>query len=219
MLRTTRYLTACFAAGSILLAGASASATTIERVLEIHFGSDPASGFVTATYEDNDTAGSVTLTLDTSGLSLSTEFVSEWYINYESSGSTAVGSLVFTYNDGSSDQEATSISLGPLDSYQADGDGRYDIVLGFDTSNDSTDRFNINEVVVYDITGTGILASDFDVFSVEEGEQGTYISAAHIQGTAIDSDWLGAVPEPGSVVLFATGLLVAGVLIRRDRRR
>jgi hypothetical protein len=84
---------------------------------------------VSVTFDDGGSAGSLTLTLDSSGLDLAGEFVKEWYLNYE--GGTAVGSLIFGYNAG--------------------------------------------------------------------------------------SDWLGVVPEPGSVVLFSTGLLVAGALMRRRR--
>jgi hypothetical protein len=85
--------------------------------------------------------------------------------------------------------------------------------------------------VVYTITGEGITAADFDLFSIDTGGNGPFLSAAHVAGTTCvsgdgcdtgtpndGSDWLGAVPEPGALALFATSLIVAGGLKRRRPR-
>jgi len=202
---------------SLLLAVLPASgavASTITMDLSIHFGTDPSSGPVAATFVDTVAPAGVTLTLDTHGLDLDTEFVSGWYFNFlgETSG------LTFTYvSSSSSGPDATTVSLGD-DEFMADGDGDYDILLAFPNSGD---RFNLDETVVYTITGTGIAAIDFNEFSVMGGGQGEYLSAAKIQGTDLEgtsdgSDWLGAVPEPSTALLLLGGL--SGLVVWGRRR-
>jgi hypothetical protein len=144
-------------------------------------------------------------------LNLSTEFVSDWQFNFL--GDTSA--LSFAYVGGSSTGPAASWVLLGDDDFKADGDGWFDILLVFPIL--SADHFNLDEVVVYTITGTGITASDFNDLSAESGGQGIYLSAAHIQGTNGGSDWLGAVPEPSTVVLLGLGL--TGLLFARERRR
>ncbi len=227
MLRTTRYLIACFAAGSILLLGSGASATIITHTLDVHFGAELSSGFLTVEYDDT-TCGAdcVQLTFDSNDLSLSTEFVNDWWINYVDAGEATLDSLMFNYLSGVVATAPTIVKS--LDGLNADGDGLFDIKFDFIPPGPG-DNFDSNEIVIFEITGTGITAADFDYFSVQNGGQGEYLSAAHIGGTCegapgctdndLGSDFVGAVPEPGSVLLFATGLLVSGGLIRRDRRR
>lgn len=198
-----RLRTLLFALVLAALSPSGALAATITLDLSVHFGSAPSSGPVSATLADTGT-GEVTLTLDTSGLNLSTEFVSNWQFNFL--GDTSA--LSFAYVGGSSTGPAATVSLGD-DSFKADGDGYFDILLAFPTA--SGNRFNLDEVVVYTITGTGITASNFIDFSVESGGQGIYLSAAHIQGTQGGSDWLGAVPEPSTALLVLAGLGLLGM--------
>ena len=234
-MRTTRYLTACFAAGSILLLGSSASAATILHTLDVHFGAELSSGFLTAEYDDTVCGPDcVQLTFDSNDLSLSTEFVNDWWINYVNAGGATLDELIIIYVSGDVTTPVTIVKS--LDGLNADGDGNFDIKFDFVPPvipPGPGNNFDINEIVVFYISGTGITAADFDYFSVQNGGQGEYLSAAHIGGTCAGapaggpactdnddgSDFVGAVPEPGSVLLFATGLLVAGGLIRRDRRR
>jgi len=204
----------------ILGVGVEARALTITHTLDQHFGSDPASGFVTATYDDGGGSGSVTLTLDSNGLDLAGEFVAAWYINFTGDPT----SLSFAYEGGSSSGPAATVSTG-TDSFMADGDGNFDIL--FDFPQGAGNRFDIDEVVVYTITGIGITAADFDDFSAAGGGQGTYLSAAKINGTCLGSpgctdnnegsDWVGAVPEPNATLLFGVGCLVAGIAAQRKR--
>lgn len=198
-----------------VLPASGALAATITLDLSVHFGSDPStasSGPISATFEDTG-SDEVTLTLDTNGLNLSSEFVSDWHFNFLG----VADALTFTYVGGSSTgPAATLISLGD-DAYKADGDGWYDILLAFPTA--ESNRFNLDEMVVYTITGSGVTASGFNDYSVEGGGQGTYLSAAHIQGTQNSgSDWLGAVPEPSTVVLLGLGLTALGFTSRPGRR-
>jgi hypothetical protein len=217
---------AVLAVGFALLLGADAGATLITHTLDVNFGSEDASGFLVATYDDGGGTGSVTMTLDATNLSLSGEFVDEWYINYAGGDPT---SLVFAPVSG---DVAANILQTPLvmpNEYKADGDGVYDIVFLFDTA-PPDDRFSEGETIVYTVTGAGITAADFDLFSIDTGGAGPYKSAAHVGGTTCvsgdgcdinkpndGSDWLGAVPEPGPLALFSTSLIVAGGLMRRRR--
>ena len=97
-------------------------------------------------------------------------------------------------------------------------------------------------MLMFTLTGTDLTADDFNFFSADTGgDQGLFLSAAKIQRTNCvtasanpegcndpndddpfdneGSDWLGAVPEPGSLALFATSLIVAGTMMRRPRAR
>jgi len=211
------------AASCVLLLGADAWATSITHTLDVNFGSEDASGFLTATYDDGGTPGSLTITFDATNLSLSGEYVAEWYINYDGDPN----SLTIEHASG---DEADDVFQDPAaNEYKADGDGLYDILFAFDQTAGS--RFEAGETVVYTITGAGITAADFDILSIDTGGNGPYLSAAHVRGTDCvsgigcdpsepndGSDWLGAVPEPGPMVLFATSLIVAGALSRRPRK-
>jgi hypothetical protein len=179
-------------------------AATITLDLSTHFGFSPSSGPVSATLEDTAT-DEVTLTLDTSGLNLSTEFVSQWHFNFL--GDTSA--LSFAYVGGSSTGPAASWVLLGDDDFKADGDGWFDILLVFPIL--SADHFNLDEVVVYTITGTGITATDFIDFSAEGGRKGTYLTAAQILCTEGGLDWLGAVPEPSTALLVLAGLALLGM--------
>jgi hypothetical protein len=219
---------AVLAVGFALLLGADAGATLITHTLDVNFGSEDASGFLVATYDDGGGTGSVTMTLDATNLSLSGEFVDEWYINYVGGDPTG---LTFTHDSGDVIATILQTPLVMPTLYKADGDGVYDIVFQFDQSAGS--RFEAGETVVYTITGTGITAADFDLFSVSDaGQSGPFLSAAHVRGTDCvsgvgcddtgdpdneGSDWVGAVPEPGSLALFSTSLIVASALMRRRR--
>jgi hypothetical protein len=116
--------------------------------------------------------------------------------------------LTFTYEGGSSTgPAATSVSLGDND-YMADGDGLYDIFLEFDTA--AAQRFDAGEVVVYTVTGTGLTAADFFEIAAPGGGAGPFFAAAKVNSTGIGgegSDWLGAVPEPGTALLLGLGLV------------
>jgi hypothetical protein len=220
---------AVLAAGFALLLGAEAQATLITHTLDVNFGAEDASGFLIATYDDGGGTGSVTITLDASNLSLSGEFIDEWYINFAGGDPT---SLVFTPGSGDDAVDILQTPLVDPSVYKADGDGIYDIVFLFANA-PPADRFNAGETVVYTVTGAGITAADFDLFSTDTGGAGPYLSAAHVQGTDCvsgigcndtgspdneGSDWLGAVPEPGALALFSTSLIVAGALARRRPR-
>jgi hypothetical protein len=201
-----------------------ALADSITITLDDDWGSDPGSGSPTITFDDGGGTGSVTVTMDLSGLSSTTEFVSRWYLNsavdpddftfaYEASDSTgpAASSIATTFNVKDS-------------AFRADGDGYYDIVFFFPTSGGT---FGDDEVVVYTIEGDGITASTFNVMGLSHGPgtPGPFSSAVKLQGTdgGGGSTWIGGapqpqpVPEPGTIGLLAAGL--GAIAVRARRRR
>lgn len=206
-----------------------ASATVFQITVDVNFGEVDASGDVLYTIDDGGTAGSVMLIFDTEGLDATVgEKITQWYVNYE--GTIAIGDLVFTYDSGASDgPEADSVDVG-IDSKQADGDGKFDIVFQFATSGDDAALFQADEIVKYNVTGTDITAFDFFHVSATGGGQGTFCTAMKIQSTGLDnegSDWVGGncvpggmeMPEPSTLALFGFGLVGLRVMMRRRRRK
>jgi hypothetical protein len=102
-----------------------------------------------------------------------------------------------------------TVSTG-LDSYKADGDGKYDILIAFDT--DNADAFYGGNVVKYTITLASLTANSFDFLSSPAGGAGPFKTAAHIQalGTCGDSAWITGgrthdVPEPATMCILGLG--------------
>ena len=197
-----RIVTAGIVAASIGW-GVSAQAASVTHVLNQNFGAVPPSGSPTLTIDDGDTAGSVTITMDLSALTLS-EKVGSWYFNTDSDPNSL--GLVWTYDAGASTGPAAiainTVSSGDYNttndaSFKADGDGFYDIVLDFNTGGTLLDIFEAGEKVVYDVTGTGILASTFGVLGTASDDPdapGPFITVARVLSTGADgegSDWIG----------------------------
>jgi len=153
--------------------------------------------------------GTVNLTITASDLA-STEFMSELYINLNPS--KAPTSLAFSMLGSSGSFTLPSISKG-VDSFKADGDGKYDVKFSFGTA-DGT-RFTAGDSITYQITViTGLVAMDFDYLSAPAGGSGPFLSATHIQGITNCTDTSGwanpnvltPVPEPAPVALFGLAL-------------
>jgi len=186
--------------------------------------------WMTATFNSTD-SNTVRLTMAADNLT-GTEFIGKWFFNFSGDASN----LGFAYVSGSSTGPASStIYKGESTNTKADGDGYYDIGFYFPTSSGS--RFEAGETVVYDITSTSaISASSFNLFSTPGGGTGTYLTAAHVQGIAPNSEgycgngsyvgaggtcsgWVGTttvVPEPVSSTLFIVGAATLG--FRRFRK-
>lgn len=194
-----------------------ASAATLTLNYDISFGQtspDGSSPWMTAVFDDGGSAGSVTLTMTLAG-TVGIADIDQVYFNLDDT-SFDVTNLSFAYA-GTTGPAATSISLGS-NSYQADGDGIYDIWMNFPT--ESSSRWEAGEIVVYDITSTDLItAGSFNVFAEVGGGHGPFISAAHVLSTGggEDSDWIAAVPVPAAVWLFGSGLLGLVGVARRKR--
>lgn len=192
--------------------GTQASAATLVLDFDHEFSSGfPPLGdtpWLTATFDDGDTAGTVRLTL-TSGL-VGNEYFSGIYLNFDDTQD--VTTLGFAHVSGD-----TATSIGQQkDSFKADGDGEYDIQFSFSPSGNN---FGSGETVVYDITLAGIVAADFNYFSKPAGGHGPFTGAAHVQsiGTGGDSGWVAPnpVPVPAALWLFGSGLLGLVAISRR----
>jgi hypothetical protein len=116
---------------------------------------------------------------------------------------TATNGQTMTFNFGS-------------DAFQADGDGRYDILIDFSTA--AADRLLAGEVVVFDVTSTtvGFTSDSFLVFSAPGGGNGPFRAAAHIQALPNgESDFVSEVPEPTSMLLLGSGLVTLAAGLRK----
>lgn len=106
------------------------------------------------------------------------------------------------------------------DAFQADGDGRYDILIDFSTM--AADRLLAGEVIIFDITSTtvGFTSDSFLVFSAPGGGNGPFRAAAHIQSLPDgQSDFISEVPEPTSMILLGTGLATLAAGLRKRRKQ
>jgi hypothetical protein len=182
------------------------------------------SPYLTAVIDDGGSSGSVTLTM-TVASTVGGATVDEMYLNFNPS--LDLSQLSFSY-DGTSTGPAASgggtngIYTG-TDAFQADGDGKYDILFDFPPPpGTQSARWQAGETVSYTITSTqAITASSFAFLSAPGGNAaGPFYAAAHFQQTGPtggDSAWVGAVPVPAALWLFGSGLLALTGIARRKR--
>ena len=214
--------------GCLLLLPAHAEGAAFEFNLDTLFsGFSPESAttpWLRATVED---AGVDTVSLKLETLNLvDAEFVREWYFNFNPDKDPDI--LSFAHVSG---VDADMVETGD-DEFQADGDGKFDILFTFPPS--GAGRFTGGLESMWTITGTGITAADFNFESTPGGGEGTFYSAAHVQGIGDADDlsgWIGSgegippdsgnppqAPEPTTLVFLSLGLLTFGSLRRSTRR-
>ncbi|MGA2323295.1 MAG: PEP-CTERM sorting domain-containing protein [Sedimentisphaerales bacterium] len=163
-----------------------------------------------ATFDDGGSSGSVVLTITAVGLT-GGEKVNEVLFNLDPALNPAL--LAFSAPTKTGSFEDPDISKG-VDSFKADGDGYYDILIAFNTDG-MMDAFNGGESVKYTITLASLTANSFDFVSAPGGGTGQYITAAQLQalGTSGNSAWV-TTPEPATLSLLAVG---AAALLRRRK--
>ncbi|MBU6410855.1 MAG: hypothetical protein KGR98_10760 [Verrucomicrobia bacterium] len=197
-------LTACFIparaeAGGILY--------QFDNVFSGSNGFSDSPPWLDATFQD--ASNGVLLTIANSNLA-SGEFVSGVYFNFDPADT--VTNLNFTFQSAIGTFGAASVSTGE-NAFKADGDGSYDILLGFSTMDGR--KFTGGDSVTYLIGGEGgLTASDFS-FTSANGSSALY-AAAHVQGFAGgQSAWIDPqagpiqVPEPAGVGFFLLGSVIA----------
>jgi hypothetical protein len=179
-------------------------------------GATPPEGlapWLTATFDDHDTPGSVDLTLATTNLT-DNEFVFEWLFNLDPQ--LDVSALVFSAPAATGEFADPTLNLA-VDAFQGDGDGFFDIQVDFDHSGGAPTRFGVGDAAEYSITGISTLtAGSFDFLSAPGGGAGPFPTAAHVGGIGPDdgdSGWI-SVPEPATLDVLALGGLA---LLRRRR--
>jgi hypothetical protein len=142
-----------------------------------------------------------------------TEFVSEWAFNLDPALNPASLGVTVVNNAAS---VPNSVGLG-TNWFKADGDGYFDILFDFPPPpGEFGGKFTAGETVIYDFTLAGLAASSFDFGSAPGGGNGTWKSAAHVQGIGTGgnySGWIGPgggdnnVTEPGTLILLGSGLI------------
>ncbi|MBW7905396.1 MAG: hypothetical protein LC135_02770 [Phycisphaerae bacterium] len=200
-----------------LAAAAAAQAAILTFELSVEFsGATPPAGaapWLTATFDDGGSPGSVDLTLATTNL-VSNEFVFRWMFNLDpvldpTSLSFSAPSKTGAFTD-------PVINTG-VDSFMADGDGKFDIEVVFSNAGGPANRFGAGDSVKYTITGIpGLTAASFDFLSAPAGGHGPFPTAAHVGGIGANDDesgWI-TVPEPSTGL---AGLLILCAALARRR--
>ena len=229
------------ASTALLLAFGTANASTLTLEFDTSFGdpSDPdtappdgAAPWLTAVFDDSNTAGSVTLTMTVSA-NIGIAEITQVYFNLDDSMDAA--NLTITRNAGSSTGPVENSIGQATDAFKAANDGFLDILI--DLPPPGGDRFGAGEVLVYDITDIDnlILASSFDFLSApdpgEANPTGPWVAAAKVSSTGSNtvqcdslngpigqcSDWIAPspIPVPAAVWLFGSALGLLGWMRRK----
>ncbi len=199
-------------AASIILAGllpfSARSAAINFNFGQVFTGSGPVSPiqpWVQATFADV-TPGTVLLTVTNPNLT-GYENVDELYFNLNPIYSP--NDLSFTLQSSSAGFTPPTISEG-VNSFKADGDGKYDVLFQFSQGGNA---FGVGDSMIYVISGganiPNLNAMDFAYMSAPAGGNGPFYSAIHVQRisspTGTTSGWVAPLdnqyvvaPEPGA---------------------
>ncbi len=169
--------------------------------------------WLNVTFDDEGTAGSVNMTLTATNLT-GNEKVGQLYLNLDPVLSPT--SLSFSSPTQFGTFDTPAISKG-VDGYKADGDGYFDVLFDFSTSEGH--EFGVGESVSYVISGISTLTAEsfeFISYNKQDSKIG-YLVAAHVQsiGPAGNSGWV-TVPEPATLAILGIGSLL---FLRKRRLR
>ena len=165
--------------------------------------------WLTATFDDHNSPGEVSLTLRAVGLT-DPEYVNEWLFNFEGNPTALTISPIGA--TGSFDPPAIRTRQN---AFHGAGAGDFDIQ--FDFANASRERFGAGDVLTVSIMGPGITADMFDAESEMRGRNGRdpFLSVAHVGGIDLpdlptdvlgkNDDGSGWVTVPDASPLFLLG--------------
>jgi hypothetical protein len=204
----------------------SIQAGTLTLEYDFSFGSAPATGpapWLTAVFDDGGSAGSITLTM-TVAADIGVADITELYFNLDPAMDVTDLTIARTGGSAGSPTAGQIDILQGTDSYQADGDGLYDIFMDLPPPPGNA-KFEAGETLIFSITDvdTVITANSFNFLSTPgpgESNAGPFLAAAHVQSTGSngkDSDWIAPnpVPVPAAVWLFGSALGLLGWMRRR----
>ena len=168
---------------------------------------------ITVTLDDENSAGTVNITIDMSGLQAE-EFMTGLYLNFDPAKNPAGMTLTDT-----GAQASVGIIAGS-DCCKPDGQGDHDVQIDFPQA--AADRFTGGETYTGTLTLDGLLATDFEFLSSTGN-----CAVARVQGLGPDaqnSGWFDCgdeppqeVVEPGSLALFGLGIGLLGFMGRRRK--
>jgi hypothetical protein len=214
-----------------MLAGAAQASSIFLSDVASTGGQDPAE--LLAQFEFDIVAGDLELTVTNTDNGTFNFNISEIYFN--STDVEAVLSLISVFDQEGIDRTADWDPI--LNDDMVDGFGDFQFGLADGTGENNVGLIMPGEIWVFTFEidsgfGDDPQMSDF----VAENEKGYLAAAKFVNGHSdlFDPDCVGApgeggrcddssygaaVPEPGPIALFSTGLIVAGALMRRPRKR
>ena len=212
-MKSSRKAVLCFTAVVIYACSFPAFATIVSFDMSAAF---PGAGvpvspppWMTATFDDGGSSGTVILTISVPGLTGNGQKVDSVYFNLAEGLDPT--QLVFSNPTilAGGVQNIVVDHTG-YNSYQADGDGFYDVRLSFDTDGPAR-AFNGGDVIQYTIALASLTANSFNFLSdpAPGGGSGPYKTAAHLQGVVSGggSAWV-TIPEPATIAILGLGALV-----------
>ena len=190
---------------------ANATIVTFTLDTEVSGSGDSLTAPIIVTLDDENTAGTVNITIDMSALPQE-EFMSALYLNFDPAKSPAGMTITDT-----GAQASTSIIAGS-DCCKPDGQADHDVQINFPEG--QADRFTGGETYTGTLSLGGLLATDFAFLSATGN-----CAVARVQGLGPDaqnSGWFDCgdeppqeVVEPGSLALFGLGVGLLGLFGRR----